>query len=941
MTTVLGRHDELGEIAAFLDAVAVDGSGVVLLSGQAGIGKTTIWEAAARAAEERGFRVVSSRPTEVETGLAFAALGDLLGPLLDADHPDLPAPQREALEAALLRGSASSPPQPLGVALAVLHVLQAAAARQPLMLAIDDIGWLDEPSVRALGFAIRRLDREPIAVLIARRAATTHEPLPTWLAEVPPARMTRIDVRPLSIDAIDGLLRDRLGLALTRPLVARLHAISGGTPFYALELGREVQARGVPAATESLTVPRSLDDLIGARFAALEPAAAEVALHAAALSHPSGSMLAAAIGAERTSDGVDGARAAGLIDTSDDRIRFTHPLLAAAAYGRATADQRREAHRRLAEVVTDAEERARHLARAVVEPDGSVARAIEEGADAAARRGAPDAAAGLVAEAARLTPADAPDDRHRRRAAAAEHLIVAGDIARADAILAGVATDLPDGPAKARILARRGYLALVLGAVDGAEALLLEGMGMATGDDRVRAEIHSLLAGVAFLSWRDWRRARSHAFTALGLAHAAGDRALELQLLGHAASWLRTLGRPWRSMLERADALEAAMSEVERDEVPTLEHPDLQFARNLVAEGDIDEARRRLGRLVDDARSSGDWMSLPRLLSVLAEVEFEAGAWDLAEQLAEDAAIGLRQTGEGAFIFNIRLTTLGMRVAQGQVEAARALAEEIGPLAAESSSRWVHDAIPLLLATLDLSLGDAAAAYERSAPVMGRPGLGRLATVRWESIVGLHVEALVGLGRTDEARCILDPAERRARRRAVPVGLAELRRVRALVLAADGAYPAAVAAAEEAVAILAARQAPLRTARAWFTLGEVLRRSRQKSASRRAFQAALELFERIGARVWVERARTELGRVATRRPEGSSLTETERRVAELAAGGQTNREIAAELFMSVHTVEAHLTRVFRALGVHTRTELHRVVLDADVRDGEAEPTAQT
>jgi DNA-binding CsgD family transcriptional regulator len=148
-----------------------------------------------------------------------------------------------------------------------------------------------------------------------------------------------------------------------------------------------------------------------------------------------------------------------------------------------------------------------------------------------------------------------------------------------------------------------------------------------------------------------------------------------------------------------------------------------------------------------------------------------------------------------------------------------------------------------------------------------------------------------------------------------------------LLLAADGDDAGAVRSAEEAVRLHAGLGVPFRTARAWFTLGEVLRRARQKAASREAFETALKLFVRLGARIWIERTQTELGRVATRRPAGAALTETERRVAELATAGQTNREIADALFMSVHTVEAHMTRIFRALGVHSRTELARASLD--------------
>src|SRR5687768_12515024 len=255
MSAVFGRQGELDELEGFLDAVADEGSRLVLLSGQAGIGKTTLWNAAIESANEHGYRVVTARPTEVETGLAFASLGDLLTPLLDTSPPDLPGPQREALDAALLRVSAASPPQPLGVSLGALHLLRAAAGDAPLLLAIDDVPWLDEASARVLDFAIRRIDADRVGFLLARRAAAPDEPLPAWLATVPAERLTRYDVPPLSVDETDALLRAHLGLTLSRPVLSRLHAISGGTPFYALELGRDLQRRGDRPTPESLAVP--------------------------------------------------------------------------------------------------------------------------------------------------------------------------------------------------------------------------------------------------------------------------------------------------------------------------------------------------------------------------------------------------------------------------------------------------------------------------------------------------------------------------------------------------------------------------------------------------------------------------------------------------------------------------------------------------------------
>ena len=262
MASVVGRKDELDAIDGFLESIEGGRSPVMLLSGMAGIGKTTLWNAGVGSAKDRQYRVVTARPTEVETGLAFASLGDLLTPLLDTPATDLPGPQREALDAALLRVSAASPPQPLGVSLGALHLLRAAAQDAPLLLAIDDVPWLDDASARVLDFSIRRLDADRVGFLLARRAAAPDEPLPAWLTTLPADRMTRRDVPPLSVDETAALLREHLGLKLSRPVLTRLHAISGGTPFYALELGRDLQRRGGRATPESLAVPRSLEGLV-------------------------------------------------------------------------------------------------------------------------------------------------------------------------------------------------------------------------------------------------------------------------------------------------------------------------------------------------------------------------------------------------------------------------------------------------------------------------------------------------------------------------------------------------------------------------------------------------------------------------------------------------------------------------------------------------------
>ncbi len=291
---VVGRDPELVEITRFLDAVETRFA-ALLLSGPAGIGKTTLWEHAVGAARERGYRVVVSRPTEVETGLAFAALNDLFGELADDASDELPEPQRIALDAALLRVTTASPPQPLAVAIGVRQLVRQAAARGPIVMAIDDLPWLDEPSARVLDFVVRRLDDEFVGLIAGQRATGLDGPLAV-VDGVDPDRLQRLDLRGLTIDDVDRLLRARIGLELARPTLVRLHAVAAGNPFYALELGRAMASGGGTDDPDALRLPPSLDRLVGRRLDALGSDAHLVTLYAAAAAHASLASLAAAMG---------------------------------------------------------------------------------------------------------------------------------------------------------------------------------------------------------------------------------------------------------------------------------------------------------------------------------------------------------------------------------------------------------------------------------------------------------------------------------------------------------------------------------------------------------------------------------------------------------------------------------------------------------------------
>ena len=356
--------------------------------------------------------MLSARPAEAERELSFSGLGDLLAPALDRVEA-LSPPRRRALEVALLLASdEQTAPDPRALGLATLDLLRLLAEEEPLLVAVDDTQWLDPPSRETLAYALRRLDREPIALLAACR------PGADALGD-----SERVVVGPLSVGALHELIRNRIG-AVPRPTLVRVHETSGGNPFFALELVRALEGRELPPG-EALPVPATLSALTASRFERLGAEAREALLYVAALARPTREVVTAAVG-EHAGSALRAAAAAGVIEADGSRLRFTHPLLASVRYGSATRDERARVHRRLAGLVTDAEERGRHLGAAATAPDAGVAAALDEAAAAARARGTPAAAAELAESAVRLTPADDPASGLRRIGTAADHHFAAG-----------------------------------------------------------------------------------------------------------------------------------------------------------------------------------------------------------------------------------------------------------------------------------------------------------------------------------------------------------------------------------------------------------------------------------------------------------------------------------------------------------------------------------
>jgi hypothetical protein len=404
MAKVVGRADELVALEDFLDEIP-HGASALVLEGDAGMGKTTLWSAGVAYAGERGILVLQARPAESETELSFAVLGDLLDPVLAAVLDSLPAAQRRALSCALVLGDdEGAPPDPHAVGVAVLNALRALADETPVIVAVDDVQWLDTASSGTLGYAVRRLRAEHVGVLTARRTGLESTLLTEVRRSLPDGRFHELDVGPLELDALHRVVQDHLGVTLPRPLLAEVHEASGGNPFYALEVVRMLWRTGISVeAGQPLPVPESLHDLVHGRLLALPAESRGYLLAAAAHAHPTISITEAASGVRRDA-GLTPAIEARIVDLDGDRIRFTHPLLAAGAYETADPVRRTEIHARLAELLEDPEARAWQLAASVERPDEHVAAALEEAAQHARARGAPRPAALLLDRASELTP---------------------------------------------------------------------------------------------------------------------------------------------------------------------------------------------------------------------------------------------------------------------------------------------------------------------------------------------------------------------------------------------------------------------------------------------------------------------------------------------------------------------------------------------------------
>jgi DNA-binding CsgD family transcriptional regulator len=910
MGGIVGREGELASLRGFVDG-AHEAPAALVLEGDAGIGKSTLLLAGVEHAREQGMRVLASRPVEAERRLAHLGLADLFEPVLDEILPGLTAPRRRALEVALLLEEAPEEaidPRALGTA--ARSALQLLAAEQPVLVAIDDLQWLDASSARALAFALRRVAGSRVLLLLARRltGADQRSELEQALG---PEGVQRLPVGPLSVGALHRFLRDRLGRPFARQTLVRVHERSRGNPFFALELARMLDADADPL--RPLPVPETLEGLLRARLSELPAETREALALASAWGTTSEALL------ERAgvpAGALEPAFAARVVEREHRLIRFTHPLLSSVLYAD-LGEERWGVHGRIAAIVDDPLLRARHLALSTERPDADVAAALDEAARLATDRGSSDVAAELAEQAVRLTLAEEHGERHRRALAAARAHHAAGEWTRAGMIASDLLAETESGPLRAEVL----VLLAELGSVDDAVALLEQALQESAAPPALRSLIHTRLAWATRFR-KGYVQALEHARAALEIAEGLDDDLLRERarvvwaiigwIVGDAdAPELSTGAR------ELADALGG-----ER----LVQEATFALASTLVSSRRTDEARALLERDDREWRDRDEPRSA-RALWGLSWVEFWAGRWELAAAhaaAAHDIAIQY-----GLEVPQDHLPIAVIAVHRGQLELAREHSERALALAEEQFGLHPpqHTAV---LGLVELWEGDTSAAVVRLEEAEERArvlGWGE-SSLRWWTAD--HVAALLELGRHDEAVRLLDAWQADAARLGREWVLAHVARCRGLVAAAGGDVDQALVLLEQAVARHEEVGDPFGRARALLALGIVRRRARQKRPAREAIEAALAGFEAVGAARWAARARAEVGRVGGRTRE-DGLTTAERRVAALVAEGRTNREVAAALFLTERTVASHLTHIYAKLGVRSRMELAR-------RLGDDEPT---
>lgn len=920
----VGRRDEVERIVALLAEVRDGGPGrIVELTGQAGIGKSTVLAAVEAAGRQAGWRVWDAAPTAAESELPWTTLAQILDEVRDDDLGLLAEGQLHQLET-VTSADRRGPVSPELVAFGLASLLDTAASGDaaPILLAVDDVQWMDRASAGAFAYALRGAAQRRAVVLLARR---TDEPTPLEPSRLVDAdTLLVIDLPGLSLASLREIVADATGATLTRAQSARLHQRTGGNPLYAIELARATTAGASP---DTVQLPASLRDTVGARLHALPADTRRVLGAAAAAARPTTGLLAAALPDIDVLEALEPAEAAGIAvlrsapaPGAPPVIAFCHPLLAAASIDVLTASERRRLHAALSEHVSDPVERVPHLLASGTARGEALAEMLAAAAREAAARGAVDTAVEYAEASLLATPARPRRTRLERRYALGTSQVDAGDMADGHSTLTDLIADLE----AARVTGRRGD-----GGLDGLLGRTLTAAVIPT------AVVEGFGAGVA-AAWRaldvvsepDLRRGLHAGMVRLAQFEDV-DRGLEIaeavfarkdDYTGAHAVYAEVQLLAARALAGRPVDLDATIDAVDTAGVDARQQAEL---RGMLVEPLVwtDDPRAVAFAEAEVAReeAAGFRPTLLIDLNMLGDARFVRGEWDSAEQairraidLAVDNAYTAVTRCDLAAILAGRGDTAGAAVLLGAVEAAYER-EHPGP------GPWLWFLArrgEVALTTGSATAADDLLAAERIAI---DTGMRSVRVVRFRRSL---VEALVAAGRLEEAAGAAERLATDAQGNQVATAIAESDAATAVVASALGDHEHARARFTAAIATQREYELRYELARTLLAAGTASRRANRRIEARGHLGEARELFGGMGAAMWVRRCDDETERLGDRRSEGpGDLTPTERQVADLVASGMTNAEVASTLFVSVRTIESNLTRVYRKLGIRSRTAL--------------------
>jgi DNA-binding CsgD family transcriptional regulator len=908
---VLGREAELTSIDAWLARVPGAGkAGLLVIAGEPGIGKTTLWGEATRRARAIGCQVLLSRPVPSDAGLPHVVLADLLRPVPDDALRSLPAPQGRALEVALLRVDPSEGDlDPRAVGSGLTSLLDKMVTDGPPILAVDDAQWLDPASARSIAFALRRLEHRPVAVIAAVRVSETGRRSGDFAEIESSLAGSRLDVGPLSVAAIHQMFRQELGGSFPRPLLVGIHRAAGGNPFYALEIAREIRQVGIPPPGQPLPVPADHRELVLLRLRRLPRPTREVLTQLAATPR-------AAIG-QAGLDALAPAERAGIaVVHPGGRVEFTHPLFGSALYASLPEAERRKLHRRLADQAGDSVERARHLALAAIGPDEVTAVELERAAATAAARGAADAAVELQELACRLTPETDQQARVQRGIDLSDRRYFAGDPNAARHELERLLASLPPGDDRARVLLGLGSMRWVQGEADAGLELMVQALADAESQ-ALRAGIHTRIASGS----DDADVSVEHGEAALALMDENADPQLYSYALLVVAMFKLHSGRGAdHAAVEKGIRLQREAAGWVMSPVPAF------WARNF---DDFGTARKRLEDLIEALREQGDQAQVAPALTHLARILAITGHMDSARALAGEALDLAAQTEQETYLDVALCADAHVRACAGELDEARASALDVLGRLEDRPDAVLEGMAREALGLAALQAGHLAETdrqLTRADEINDLVHNREPANQRFQAD---HAEAVIGLGDLDRGERLVTRLEVRAATLPRPWIVAVSCRCRGMIYAAQGRLDVAAVDYERALAAHQDLDMPAELGRTLLAMGRLHRRCNERRRAQEVLEQAVSVLDAAGALGWAAVARDELARARGRRGHAARLTATERTICELAGSGMRNREIAAQLFLSDKTVEANLSRSYRKLGVRSRTELAAAMARAD------------